>query len=162
MSRETAVSTVMTTEVLTFRPTDTVSDAMTALVDRGIDGAPVVDDSGTVVGVLSTDDLMVGGTELHIPTIISMFGATLELPSTKRHYEEDLRKALGGTVADVMASDPVTIGPDDTVERAATVMHQKDVSRLPVVVDGKLVGIIARVDILRSMISNDAALSPDA
>ncbi len=147
----------MTTDVLTFRPDESVSDAMERLVDRGVDAAPVVDEGGAVVGILSTGDLIVQETNLHVPTIISMFGATIELPSSKRHFEEDLRRALSATVADAMSVDPVTIGPDATVEDAATAMHDENVSRLPVVADGALVGIVSRTDILRAIIRDDAA-----
>ncbi|HRW37768.1 MAG: CBS domain-containing protein [Acidimicrobiales bacterium] len=147
----------MTTEVLTFRPDDNVGDAMSSLVARSIDAAPVVDDAGSVVGMLSTGDLIVQETTLHVPTILSLFGATLELPSSKRHFEEDLRRALGSTVADVMTPEPVTIGSDATVEDAATSMHDEKVSRLPVVDGGQLVGIVSRTDILRAILSDDAA-----
>ena len=157
MPRETPVSQVMTTDVLTFAPTDPVAGAMQRMVERGIDGAPVVDEAGTVVGILSTGDLIVQESRLHVPTILSIFGATIELPSSKRHFEEDLRKALGGSVADVMQADPITIGADDTVEEAATLMHEHDVSRLPVVSDDGLVGIVSRVDILQAILRDDAA-----
>ena len=147
----------MTTEVLTFRPDDNVGDAMSSLVERSIDAAPVVDGDGAVVGMLSTGDLIVQETTLHVPTILSLFGATLELPSSKRHFEEDLRRALGSTVADVMTPEPVTIGSAATVEEAATAMHDERVSRLPVVDAGRLVGIVSRTDILRAILSDDAA-----
>ncbi|MEZ5204629.1 MAG: CBS domain-containing protein [Acidimicrobiales bacterium] len=146
----------MTTEVLTFRPDINVADAMAELVARGVDGAPVLDDDGEVVGVISTGDLIVQETELHVPTVISLFGATLELPSSKRHFEEDLRRALGSTVADVMSTDPVTIDPAASVEQAATKMHHEEVSRLPVVDGGRLVGIVSRTDIVRAIIADDA------
>lgn len=157
MSRSTPVSAVMTTDVLAFRAADPVADAMERLIERGVDGAPVLDDDGAVVGVLSTGDLIVQETELHVPTVISLLGASIELPSSKRHFEEDLRKALGGTVGDVMTDEPVTIGPDDSVEDAATLMHRHGVSRLPVVGPDGLVGIIARVDILRAIMRDDDA-----
>jgi CBS-domain-containing membrane protein len=112
----------------------------------------VVDADGTVVGMLSTGDLIVQSSRLHFPTVISILGATLELPSAKRQFEEDLRKSLGSTVDDVMQPDPITIGADDTVEEAATLMHDHDISRLPVVGDRGLVGIVARVDILRGLL----------
>lgn len=162
MSRQSPVSSVMTTDVLTLPPDLNVSDAMGRLVDRGIDAAPVVDADGNVVGMLSTGDLIVQETELHVPTVISLFGATLELPSAHRHFEDDLRKTLGSTVGDVMAAEPVVVGPDDTVEDAATLMHHHDVSRLPVVGEAGLVGIVSRVDILRSIIRDDAAPAADA
>lgn len=156
MSRSSLVSEVMTTDVLTFAPGDAVAEAMATLVDRGIDGAPVVDDGGQVVGMLSTGDLIVQESRLHFPTVISLLGATLELPSAKRHFDEDLRKTLGGTVAEVMQADPITIAVDEDVEEAATLMHDHDISRLPVIGDGGLVGIVSRVDILRAIIRDDA------
>lgn len=161
MPRTTPVAEVMTTDVLTFQPDMNVADAMALLVDRGVDGAPVLGTDGEVVGVISTGDLIVQETELHVPTVISLFGATLELPSSKRHFEEDLRRALGSTVADVMSLSAVTVGPTTTVEQAATTMHHEKVSRLPVVDDGVLVGIVSRTDIVRAIIRDDA-VAPEA
>ena len=114
------------------------------------------DADGAVVGMLSTADLIVQESRLHFPTVISLLGATLELPSAKRHFDDDLRRVLGSTVREVMQADPITIGVDDTVEEAATLLHDHDVSRLPVVGDGGLVGIVGRVDILRGILRDDA------
>ena len=155
MSRQSPVTSIMTTDVLTFSPDDNVGDAMRTLVDRDIDGAPVVDGSGRVVGILSTSDLIVQESRLHYPTMIEFLGATLELPSSKKAFDEDIRKALGATVGEVMGTDPVTIGVDETVEAAATLLHQHDVSRLPVVGDEGLVGIVSRVDIIREILRDD-------
>ena len=152
MPRSTPVRDVMTTDVVTLHPAASVGDAMRRLVERQIDGAPVVDDDGRVVGMLTADDLLVQEIRLHYPTVVSLFGAYLELPSQHRHFEEDLRKAVGATVAEVMTDEPVVCGEDDTLERVATLMHDHDVSRLPVVRDGRLVGIVARGDILRALV----------
>ena len=155
MSRQVPISSVMTTEVVTFAPTDQVADAMERLVAAGIDGAPVVDEDGRVVGMLSTGDLIVQNSRLHFPTVISILGATIELPGSQRNFDDDVRRALGSTVRDVMQPNPITIGADDTVEEAATLLHDHDISRLPVLGDGGLVGIVARVDILRAIIKDD-------
>lgn len=154
MSRDTAVRDVMTTDVLSFGPDDDVIEAMQRLVDRGVDAGPVVDAGGAVVGMLSTSDLIVQESRLHLPTVINLLGATIELPGQKRRFDEDVEKALGSTVAEVMHDDPVTCGPADTVETAATLMHEHDVSRLPVVDGGSMVGIVARNDILRAIIGD--------
>lgn len=156
MSRQSPVSEVMTTDVLTFSPDENVAHAMEVLVDRGIDGAPVVGADGGVVGMLSTGDLIVQESRLHFPTVISILGATLELPGAKKQFDDDLRRTLGSTVGQVMQADPVTIGADDTVEEAATLLHEHDISRLPVVADTGLVGIVSRVDILRAILRDDA------
>ena len=140
----------MTTDVLTLEVGDSVQDAYAALVEKGVDGAPVVD-GDKVVGMLTTGDLLVQETKLHYPTVVSLFGAYLELPSSHRKFEQELRKAVGADVGDVMTSPAATCSPDDTLERAATLMHEHDVSRLPVTEGGRLVGLIARGDILRAV-----------
>lgn len=151
MPRSMLVRTVMTTDVVTFSPDEPVQDATRRLVERDVDGGPVVDDEGHVVGMLTSDNLLVQETKLHYPTVISLFGAYLELPSSHRRFEADLRRAVGATVGDVMHVEPVSCADDDTLERAATLMHQHEVSRLPVTRNGELVGIIARGDILRAV-----------
>ncbi len=148
----------MTVDVLTFSPDDTVDDAIRRLVDRGVDGAPVLDGDGKVVGLLTTDDLIVSETQLHLPTVLSIFGGTIELPGSQRRFEEELQRAVGSKVGDLMHDDPPTCGPDDTIEEAATRMHDHHAGRLPVVDDaGRLVGIVARGDILRSIVADRSA-----
>lgn len=158
MPRTTPVRNVMTTEVLTFHPTDTVESAARALTARRLGGGPVVDDGGKVVGLLEDDDLIVQDSNLHVPTVISLFGGYLELPSALAHFERDLRKAVAATVADVMDPDAPTCGPDDTLEMVATVLHEGDSSRMAVVdEDGHLVGIVSRGDLVRDIVSDSGA-----
>jgi CBS domain-containing protein len=145
----------MSTEVVSFAPDEAVLDAAERMVETGVDAGPVVDDAGRVVGMLSTTDLIVRESRMHLPTVISILGATLELPSQKRKFDEDVEKALGSVVSEVMGDAPRTVGPDDTVETAATRMHEEDLSRLAVVDErGTLVGIIARGDILRAIVQS--------
>ncbi len=152
--RDTPVRDLMATEVLSFRPDDNVQDAMRALVLRDIDGAPVLDAEGRVVGLLSTADLIVEEARIPLPAVITLLGAVMELPRSRKKYEHDLSKALGATVGEVMQDTvPSTLGPEDTLETAATLMHDEDLERVPVVDDdGRLVGIVGRGDIVRAIV----------
>jgi CBS domain-containing protein len=150
--RNTLVNEVMTTDVLAFRPEDKIETAAKAMAERSIGGAPVVDGDGRVVGLLSDDDLIVSDARIHVPTVISVLGAYLELPSSLDRLDKEVRKAVGSTVGDVMTANPPTCAEGDTLEQIATVLHEHNLSRLPVVRDGKLVGIISRGDILRSIV----------
>jgi CBS domain-containing protein len=153
MLREMAVSEVMTTDVVSFTPDQNVQEAMQLLIDRGVDAGPVVDDTGLVLGMLSTGDLIVEEARVHFPTVVNFLGVNVTLPFNDRKLDESIEKALGATVGEVMSSEPVTIGPSATVEDAATLMHDGDLSRLPVVDDeGRLVGLVARGDIVRSIV----------
>jgi CBS domain-containing protein len=153
VDRNSPVRDIMTTDVLTFGPDDGVEQAMRALLERNIDAAPIVDEKGAVVGVLSNGDLIVQESELHFPTVMTFLGGTFEIGH--KHFEEELRRALGSKVSDVMSSDPLVCNDDDTIEHAATLMHEHDVSRLPVVHDGKLVGIVSRNDVLRAIVISE-------
>lgn len=155
MPRTTLVREVMTAvpDVLAFSPADRVETAARALSERHFGGAPVIDETGAVVGVLSDDDLIVQETRLHAPTVITVLGAYLELPSSQAHFEEELRKAVGATVGEVMSRQPVTCSPDDTLEQVATLMHERKLSRIPVVEAGKLAGIVSRGDLVRALLS---------
>ena len=151
--RDLPVRDLMVTDVLCFRPEESVQDAMRALVTSDIDAGPVVDDDGAVVGMLSTADLIVEEARLPLPAVINLLGAVLELPRSKKKFEHDLSQALGATVAEVMEEGvPASLTPDDTLETAATLMHDGDLDRIPVVDDGRLVGIVARGDIVRAIL----------
>ncbi|MEX1217258.1 MAG: CBS domain-containing protein [Acidimicrobiales bacterium] len=154
MLRELPVRDVMVTDVLVFSPEDNVMDAMRSLLIRNIDGAPVVNADGDIVGLLSTSDLIVEEARVHLPTVITLLGAYIELPSSKKQFDKDVEKALGSTVGEVMGDAAPTISPEDTVEYAATVMHEQGADRLPILDEsGALIGIVARGDIVRAIVA---------
>ena len=152
MDRNSPVREIMTTDVLTFGPDDGVEQAMRTLVEREIDAAPVVDADGGVIGMLSTSDLIVQGSKVHFPTLVTFLGGTFEIGH--KHFDEEMNRALGSTVGEVMTGDPIVCEETDTVEDAATAMHEHDVSRLPVLRDGVLLGIVSRKDILRALLAS--------
>jgi CBS domain-containing protein len=154
MLRDVPVREFMTTDVLTFRRDDNVQDAMRTLVTRDIDAAPVVDAEGYVVGSLSTGDLIVEEARIPLPAVITLLGAVMELPRSRKKYEHDLDQALGATVGEVMQEGVLaTLSPDDTLETAATLMHDEDLDRIPVVdADGVLVALVSRGDIVRAIL----------
>jgi CBS domain-containing protein len=164
MLRDKPVRDVMVTDVLSFTADENVRDAMRDLVRQDIDGGPVLDDEGRVIGMLSTADLIVEEARIHLPTVITLLGGVFELPKSKKRYEADLEKALGATVGEVMTAEVgATVGPDDTFETAATLMHEHGLDRLAVVdADGVLVGIIARGDIVRAIVLDADVEGSDA
>jgi len=151
--REMPVSDFMTTDVLTFGPDQNVQEAMQQLVARSIDAGPVVDADGAVVGMLSTGDLIVEEARVHFPTVVNFLGVNVTWPFEHKDLDDTMAKALGASVGEVMTAVPVTIEADASVEDAATVMHDHDLSRLPVVTDGRLVGLIARGDIVKAIVA---------
>jgi CBS domain-containing protein len=149
MPDTTPVREVMTRDVVTLRPDQSVEEAADVLAGKQIGAAPVLDDSGKIVGLLRDEDLIVSEARLHVPTVISFLGADLVLPSSLHRFEHELKKAAGATVADVMITEFHVAKPDDTLDGLAAEMHDRDVTHVPVVDGDKLVGIVARGDLVR-------------
>jgi CBS domain-containing protein len=150
MATSTPVTDVMSKDVVTLSPDQSLPEAADVLADHGIGAAPVVDSSGQIVGLLRDEDLLISEARLHLPTTIAILpGIEFTLPGQIRRYDEELKKAASSTVADVMEKDFKSVGPDATIEDVATLMHEHDVTHVPVLVDGKVVGIVARGDIVR-------------
>jgi CBS domain-containing protein len=88
--------------------------------------------------------------DLHIPHYVNLFGGTVFLEPLSR-FEQRLRKAFASNAADMMTRDPDTVAPDTTVREAARLIHESGHNRLPVVEDGRLVGVVTRVDVLGAL-----------
>jgi CBS domain-containing protein len=152
MPRERPVREIMTSDVVVLQTDLSVVEALGRLVERGISGAPVVDEAGRLVGLLDDSDLLVAEARLHGPTVIELLGAYIPLPGERRRHEEELRHVLGQTVGDLMHRDPPTVPVTGTVEDAATAMIDQRVSRVPIVdEDRRVVGIVTRGDIVSMM-----------
>ncbi len=154
MPSSTPVTDVMTQDVVTLAPDASLADAADLLAEKGFGAAPVVDADGKIVGLLRDEDLLISEARLHLPTTIAILpGIEFTLPSSLRRYDEELKKAASSTVADVMEKDFKHVAPDADVADVATMMHEHDVTHVPVVKDGKVVGIVARGDIVRYLAS---------
>jgi CBS domain-containing protein len=151
MPRSLPVREVMTSDVVTLRPDQSVTDAAKLFTERRIGAAPVVDTGEKLVGMVSDDDLLASEARIHFPTTIAVLDAYLMLPGSLARFEHDLRKAVAASVADVMRTDLITVTPDDPLEQVATLMHERNLTHLPVVEGGRLVGIVARGDLVRAL-----------
>ncbi len=149
MPSSTPLRSVMTTEVVTLRAGQTIAEAADVLAEHNIGAAPVLGDDGTVIGLLRDEDLLFTEARLHAPTTIAVLGVDFTLPGAIRRYDEELRKAVGATVRDIMEPNFPQLGSDATIEDAATLMHEGDVTHVVVVADAKAVGIVARGDLVR-------------
>lgn len=140
------ISEVMRSEVATVHPDDPVTQVVELLLDKDFTAVPVVDDQGKVVGMVSDSDLLTRGG----------MNVTISLKkATDLDYVRELHQSLGSPnhkVSEVMTRDVVTVTPDVILGRAARLMVEKHVKRLPVVdSDGKLVGILGRLDVLNTI-----------
>ena len=152
MPRELPVTQIMSRPPITLPPDATVEDAVGILVSNSIGGAPVVEEDGTLLGLVDDDDLLISEARLHAPTTIEILGAYIPLPGDLRRFNDEVRQALGRTVREVMDSHPPTVTEAATVEDVATALHDHGVSRLPVLDSaGKVVGVVTRGDLLKAL-----------
>ena len=140
----------MTAAPVTVGPDVAVKDAARIMVDKDLGALPVVDD-GAVVGIATEGDLIMQDVKVRFPTTIHLLDAFIFYPPSQERMETDLKKAVAATVADVMTRQPVKVAPDASVEDVATLMVDRDVSRV-LVMDGEaLVGIVSKSDIVRTI-----------
>lgn len=136
--------------VITVEKDTPISELSELFVEYNINGIPVVDDEGKVIGIVTQGDLIEQNKNLHIPTVITLFDAVLFLDSEKK-FETDVKKLTGNKVADIYSPDAVTVDSDTEIGDIATVMAEKDIHTLPVMDGDKLVGVIGKVDLIRGM-----------
>lgn len=147
---EPLVRDIMTVPAITVRPDLSVKDLVALFRDRRIGGAPVVDDDGALVGIVTEGDLMAMDADIALPHYFEIFDSIIYLESEKK-FRERVEKAAAANVEQLMTDgDKVkTIGPDEPARAAATLMSKHRFDRVPVVEDGKVVGIVTRHDIMK-------------
>jgi len=140
---------IMTKEVISVKPETTIEELARLLMKQQISGAPVVDDKGKIVGIVTENDLISKNSRLHIPTILRLFDAYIPLGTSK--MESDIRKMAASTVEDICTKEIITVDEEASVEYIATIMTEKRIHILPVVREGKLVGIIGKKDMIKGI-----------
>ena len=141
------VREAMQTEPETVTPELGVQALGELLLAERLDGVCVVRD-GELVGVVTAMDLIIQETQVHLPSFFLFLDAFIPLDSPAR-VERELRKVEGATVADVMSEQVITVRPDDDLSRAAKRMVDKHLTLLPVIEDGRLVGVLDKRSMLR-------------
>ncbi len=147
-----AVQDIMTTDLITLSPEMEIATAGKILLDNRINGAPVLDSSGRVVGILCQSDLIAQQKKLPIPTVFTLLDSVIQLTS-KKQIEKQVRKITALTVSEAMTPNPVTVRPDSSLETVAALMIESNFHTLPVVDKERLVGVVGKEDVIRHLLS---------
>ncbi|HDP70087.1 MAG TPA: CBS domain-containing protein [Actinobacteria bacterium] len=141
---------IMTTDLITINENLSVKEVSRILLEKKIGGAPVLNDAGEMVGLVTEEDLIMQDVKLHFPTYLHFLDSYIYLGGLKK-FEEDLKKAVGAKVEEVMTKEVVCVDENDSIKNVATVLVNKKLTRVPVLKEGKLVGIITKTDIMRTI-----------
>jgi len=142
---------VMTKDVITVKKETTIRELAELFARHRISSAPVVDDSGKMIGIVTETDLVGQDKSLHIPTVISLFDWVIYLESDKK-FEKELKKMTGQTVADIYTQAVKAVAPATPLSDLADIMSSGKIDAIPVLEGNKIVGIVARIDLIRTMI----------
>ncbi|MCP4339016.1 MAG: CBS domain-containing protein [Desulfobulbaceae bacterium] len=143
---------IMTKNVITATPATTVTELAQLLASHNIGGVPVLDLSGTLLGVVTESDLIVQKKKIHIPTVVTILDSVFYLENPDK-MEKEMKKIAGSTVGDIYSKDPITVDEETLIDEIATLMAEKNVHTLPVMRGDELVGVIGKKDIIKTLIS---------
>jgi len=150
------VKDIMTRELITVSPETEISQATKLLLENRINGIPVTDETGKLVGILCQSDLIAQQKKLPIPSFFTFLDGLIALSSMKQ-LEKEVQKIAAITVAQAMTPNPVTVRPDTDIEKVAALMVDKSFHTIPVIDKGELVGIVGKEDILKTLIPGSKA-----
>ena len=142
---------IMTTDPLVLSPDDDVTGAAQIMIEKRINGLPVVDKDGKLIGVLCQSDLIMQQKTINLPSVFTLLDGFIPL-SPAHGLEKEMRKIAALTVGRAMTPNPKAVEPETDVEEIATLMVKKKFHTLPVVDKGRLVGVIGKEDILRTIL----------
>jgi CBS-domain-containing membrane protein len=145
-------SDIMTTKVITVKKETSLQDLARILYDNHINGVPVVDDEDRLIGIICESDLIRKDKKLHIPTVVSVFDAVFYLESPKK-LEKEIERINATQVEDLYTKDVLTIDEKTEIDEIATIMTQKKIYTIPVVDGDRVVGIIGKSDLIRTLVS---------
>jgi CBS domain-containing protein len=155
---------IMVSPVVTAKPHSTVKDVANVLLDKGISAVPVVDHRGELVGIVSEGDLLhrvETGTQAR-----ARKSFWLRFVAGNAPLAEDYAKAHGRKVSDVMTKHVIVAAPDTPLSEVAMLMERHNIKRVPILSDGRLVGIVSRSNLVQALASapsgRDVPLSDQA
>jgi CBS domain-containing protein len=151
---------VMTLGVYTVKPTTSVKDVARLFMQRRISAVPVVDDQGKIIGIVSEGDLLHRSeisTQRRHPWWLDLMVRDEVLDA------EEYIKAHAKQVADIMTRNVITAEPDTPLQEIAEILAKYTIKRVPIVRDGRLVGIVSRANLVQAIATSgsdlDVALS---
>ena len=147
------VKDIMTKDVITVKKEASIREIAQTIVDHDVSGLPVMDDDGTVCGIVSEGDLVRKEFAPELPDELCILGAVIYY-SGLREYQDAFRKIAAISAEQLMTKKIISVKADDDVSEVAKILYNKQVKRVPVLYEKKhLLGIVSRRDIVKMMLA---------
>jgi CBS domain-containing protein len=146
------VKDIMTKKIVSVSPETEIANAAKILLEKRINGMPVIDAFGRLVGIICQSDLVAQQKGIPIPSVFTLLESYIPLTSLKR-LDKEMEKIAALTVKAAMTPDPVTVGLETDIEEVAKLMVDKKYHTLPVVEEGTIVGSVGKEDVLKTLLA---------
>jgi CBS domain-containing protein len=154
------VREIMSAPVVTVDANAAVAEVARLMLKENVSGLPVMGSNGEMLGLVTENDLVEKHAQIHLPTYFAILGTYV--PLGQRHADNEVRHVLAVTAKELMTENPATVGPDVTIDEAASTMVERKANPLPVIEEGKLVGIISNTDIIGVMLVEEESPADDS
>jgi len=142
---------LMTRDILSVTPDTEIVKAAKILLKNRINGMPVIDETGKLVGILCQSDLVAQQKSIPIPSVFTLLESFVSLTSLKR-LDKEVEKIAALSVKQAMTPNPVTVGPETEIEDIAKLMADNKYHTLPVMEGDEIIGIIGKEDVLKTLL----------
>ena len=146
------VEEVMVRDVISVNRNSSIEEIVEVLTKNMLSGIPVLSDGGYLVGMVTEGDLLRLETTPRLPEFINLLGAVIYYHGVDT-YNEDFKKMLAHIAADIMTEDVITVKEGTDIAEVAHLMLDNNIKQVPVVDGSKIVGMVARADIIKLLLN---------
>lgn len=141
---------IMTTDITSVQEGATIEELARLFVEKGVSSMPVLGDDNSLVGQINESILVEQNRPVHLPKVVSIFDWVLYIGGEK-NFEDEVNRITAGTVGEICLKPAISCAPDTPVNQIAELMAEHAVHLVSVVEDEKLVGVVARLDLIKNM-----------
>ncbi len=144
---------IMQKNVITVNMDKSIEYVARILTKNKISGVPVVNVNNELVGIITEGDLLHKETNPRMPDFFSLLGGIIYFNGTQK-YQEDFKKLIAIKAREIMTKDVISVSKDMEINEIANMMVNNNINRVPVLEDGKIIGIVSRADIVKTLVND--------